>query len=168
MDTNHLHLILNHLPATGLVVALAVFCLGWLRRNHEFQRLAIGLLVVFALTAIPVYLTGGSAEETVSRMPGVSKTMIEAHEEAAGISFATMEVLGALGSLGLILFRKTPAIPKAFAAGLLVLALSTTGLFAWTGYLGGQIRHPEIRAGSPWISPLHAGGRWWAPKQSDD
>lgn len=155
MDSVHLHLILNHLPATGTLVALAVFCLGWLRRNPHFQRLSLGLLIVFALAAIPVYLTGGSAEEAVSRMPGVSKPLVEAHEEAAEVTFVAMEVLGGVGVLGMVLFGKAPAIPRTFAAGLLALALSTTGLFAWTGYLGGQIRHPEIRPGSPMTSPLH-------------
>lgn len=52
-------------------------------------------------------------------------------------------------ALGLLLAFAGAAIPSVFAAGLLALALSTTGLFVRTGYLGGQIRHAEIRAGAP-------------------
>lgn len=29
---------------------------------------------------------------------------------------------------------------------MLLVPLATSGLFAWTGYLGGQIRHAEIRS----------------------
>ena len=45
---------------------------------------------------------------------------------------------------GALAFRKAVAVPRIFAAGLLALTLTTTGLFAWTGYLGGQIRHTEL------------------------
>lgn len=39
-------------------------------------------------------------------------------------------------------------VPGAFGATVLVLTFGASVLFAWTGYLGGQIRHPDIQAGS--------------------
>lgn len=146
MGIVHLHLILNHLPAAGVLIALGVFAVGRLRRNTQFQRLALALLITFGMVTIPVYLTGGSAEHAVKGMPGVSKSLIEAHEDAAGVALAAVEVLAGASLVGMILFKRSE-IPKYFAVGLLVMAISTTGLFAWTGYLGGQIRHPEIRSG---------------------
>jgi uncharacterized membrane protein len=159
MDSVHLHLILNHLPMVGILVAIGIFLLGWLRGTVEFQRLALGLLICFGLATIPVYLTGGAAEHAVKRLPEVSKALIEAHETAAGAAFVAVEVLAGFSLLGFVLFRESAAIAKSFTAGLLVLALSTTGLFAWTGYLGGQIRHPEIRAGSSIGNAFHAAVR---------
>ncbi len=148
MSATHLHLILNHLPTLGVVFAGVLFAVARLNRNAQFQRLSLWFLVVFALTAIPVYLTGESAEEVAERLPGVSEAVIERHEEAAFTALVAAEVLGGLALLGAVLFRRAVQIPAYFAAGVLALTLSATGLFAWTGYLGGQIRHTEIAAAS--------------------
>ena len=167
MDSVHLHLILNHLPMAGILVAIGIFLVGWLRGNVEFQRLALGLLLCFGLATIPVYLTGGAAEHAVKRLPDASKLLIEAHETAAGAAFLAVEVLAGFSLLGMVLFRRSAAIAKSFTAGLLVLAFSTTGLFAWTGYLGGQIRHPEIRADLSIANAVHAEA-WTKSKRFDD
>jgi len=167
MDSVHLHLILNHLPMVGILVAIGIYAAGWLRGSAEFQRLALGLLLSFGLATIPVYLTGGAAEHVVRRLPDVSKTLIEAHEKAAGAAFVAVEILAGFSLLGMVLYRKSAAIAKPFTAGLLALAFAATGLFGWTGYLGGQIRHPEIRGGSPVIGSLHAEGPRGSRKSDD-
>jgi hypothetical protein len=149
MDATHIHLILNHVPMLGIVIAGALFGIALAYRNIQFQRVALGFLVVFALTAVPVYLTGEPAEEAVERAPGVSERTIDRHEKAASTALAAMEGLGGLALLGMLMFRKAAALPRVFAAGVLVLVLAVSGLFGWTGYLGGQIRHPELRAAAP-------------------
>lgn len=159
MSATHLHLILNHLPMLGVVFAGVLFAIALLYRNARFQRLSLWFLVLFALTAIPVYLTGESAEEVAERLPGVSEAVIERHEEAALAALVAMEVLGGLALLGAALFRKAARIPAYLAAGVLALTLSTTGLFAWTGYLGGQIRHTEIGPASAAASHALPEGR---------
>ncbi len=146
MNAVHLHLILNHLPMLGVVIAGALFGVALWYRNAQFQRVVLGLLVILALTAIPVYLSGRSAEEIVERLAGVSEQTIDRHEEAASAAFGAMEGLGGFALLGMLLYRKARAIPKVFCAGTLVLTLGVSGLFGWGGYLGGQIRHTEIRA----------------------
>ena len=149
MGAAHIHLILNHVPMLGIVIAGALFGIALAYRNIQFQRVALGFLVVFSLTAIPVYLTGEPAEEAVERAPGVSERMIDRHEKAASTALAAMEGLGGLALLGMLIFRKVAALPRAFAAGVLALVLAVSGLFGWTGYLGGQIRHSELRAAAP-------------------
>lgn len=148
MSLVHLHLVLNHLPALGLVFAGALFLVALAKRSGPFQRVALWFLVVSALAAIPVYLTGESAEEAVERLPGVSEAIVERHEEAAGVAFAAMEGLGGLALLAALVFRRRPEVPRAVAAGLVTLVVATSALFTWTGYLGGQIRHSEVRSGA--------------------
>jgi len=159
MNATHIHLILNHLPILGVVIAGAVFGIALWYRNVQFQRVALGFLVLFALATIPVYLTGEPAEETVERLPGVSEAAIDRHEQAASIAFAAVEGLGGLALLGVLLFRTATTIPRVFAAAVLVLALGVGGLFGWTGYLGGQIRHTEIRADASVPKEVGAGER---------
>jgi hypothetical protein len=143
MTATHVHLILNHVPVLGVLLAgVLLVAASWLR-STAFQRLALVGLVVFALTAIPVYLTGESAEDAAERAGGASETAIERHEDAATGAFVAVEVLGGLALLSLLAIGRGPAVSGIVTTVVLVATLVTSGLFAWTGYLGGQIRHSE-------------------------
>jgi hypothetical protein len=155
MSLVHVHLILNHVPIVGTVVAGVLFAIAALRRNLQLQRVALAFLLVFALLTIPVYFTGEPAEHAVEHLAGVSEAAIDRHEDAANASFVAVEILGAAALLSLALFRRR-ALPRVFAAAMMALTLVTAGLFGWTGYLGGEIRHSEITAGSGDPSPLVA------------
>lgn len=144
MDATHLHLILNHVPALSVVFAGLLLGVALWYRSAQFQRLALVMMVGGALVAVPVYLTGESAEDTVEGIAGVSEAAIERHADAAAASVAAIGLLGGLALIGALAFRKAIAVPRIFATGLLALALTTTGLLAWTGFLGGQIRHTEL------------------------
>lgn len=167
MSLAHLHLVLNHVPMLGVAFAGALFAFARLYRSATFQRVSLWFLVAFALAAIPVYLTGEPAEEAVERLPGVAEVLIDRHEDAATVAFSVMEGLGGLALLAALLFRKAAGIPKAAAAGLIALTVATTGLFAWTGYLGGQIRHTEIGPASPAASQALPDGRWGTRRDDD-
>lgn len=148
MNLAYLHLVLNHLPAVGVLVVGLILAMTAGRRTLELQRVTLGLLVLFALLTIPVYLTGEPAEHVVERLPGMAEAVIERHEDIAGATLVASEVLGATALAGLALFRRR-LLPRAFVLALAALIVVTTGLFGWTGYLGGQIRHTEIRTASP-------------------
>ena len=147
MNLAHLHLMLNHIPVVGTLVAGALFVLALRWRNPQLERVALGFLLAFALLTIPVYLTGEPAEHVVERLPRVAEPVIDRHEHAALATLVAVEVLGASALAGLALFRRR-LLPRAFAVGLVALMGITSGLFDWTGYLGGQIRHTEIRSAS--------------------
>jgi uncharacterized membrane protein len=144
MDAVHLHLILNHVPALGVVFAGLLLGTALWHRSPQFQRVALAMMVGSALVAVPVYLTGDGAEEAVEHIAGVADAAIDRHEDAAAASAVAIAILGGLALAGVVVFRRATGVPTVFAAGLLVLTLTTTGLFAWTGYLGGQIRHTEL------------------------
>jgi uncharacterized membrane protein len=148
MNANHLHLMLNHLPVLGTAFGLGLLLFGLVRKSSELKKTALGVFVIVALAAVPVYLTGEPAEDGVESLPGVSKPVIKQHEEAAGAAFTGVVVLGVAALGGLILFRRGRALPVWFSVSLLVASLIVTGLMAWTANLGGQIRHSEIRAGN--------------------
>lgn len=155
MNTAHIHLLLNHIPVLGTLLALAL--LGWAvaRKQPSRAKDGLALLVILAVVAVVVYLTGGAAEDAVENLAGVSEGMIESHEEAA---LAATIVLGALGLLSLVTlwrFRARPLprwVPMAGLAGAAVVA----GMMAWTANIGGQIRHSEIRGGTGAVSTQEA------------
>lgn len=136
---------LNHVPVFGTAFGLGL--VGWalLRRSEELKRISLGIFIIVALLAIPAYLTGEPAEELVENLPGVSKSSIEQHEEAAQVAFAGVLIVGVAALGGLIFFRHDKAIPNWLAVIVLVLSLIVFTLMARTADLGGLIRHPEIR-----------------------
>jgi len=145
MNATHLHLLLNHVPVLGTVFGLGLFVFASWRRSDEIKRAALGLFLIAALIAIPAYLTGEPAEDSVESLPGVTHALIERHEEAAAIAMTGVLVLGLMSLAGLILFRHPQPLPRWFGSLTLTAALVVSGLLGWTASLGGQVRHTEIR-----------------------
>jgi hypothetical protein len=147
MNQAHWHLVLNHAPILGSLFGLLLLLLAVVRHAPPvLLRTGLVTLIVAALLTIPTQLTGEGAEELVEDQPGVSEALIHAHEEAAEWSLWAIEATGALAVAGLWLL--TRGHPRARLVAYLTLAGAgaSFGLLARTGYLGGQIMHPEARA----------------------
>tara|TARA_R110002049_G_scaffold307994_2_gene510514 strand:+ start:188 stop:706 length:519 start_codon:yes stop_codon:yes gene_type:complete len=153
MTLTHLHLVLNHLPVLGTAFGLGLLAFGIWRQSTELKKTALGIFVLVALMAVPVYLTGEPAEEGVEGLPGVSETIIEQHEEAAGVAFASIGALGVIALIGLLMLRHGKPVPAWFAGLMVIASLTVSGLMAWTANIGGQIRHTEIRTGAVTSAP---------------
>jgi hypothetical protein len=147
MNGPHWHLILNHIPVLGTAFGLGLLLFALWRKSDELKKAAFGALVIIALLAVPAYLTGEPAEGGVKGLPGVVKSDIEHHEEAATIAFVGVLVLGLGALLGLIVSRRGRTVPVWFSSLIVAAALIVSGLMAWTANLGGQVRHTEIRGG---------------------
>lgn len=152
MSSTHWHLLLTHIPVLGVWFALAWMLAALILRNAPMTRSSWVALIVCALIAIPVYLTGEPAEETVEHLPGVSKPLLEQHEDIGKTAFIGMEILGvlALGALA-VSWRKEKWLRPLGTASILLTALCG-GVLGYTAYLGGQVRHSEIRSGSAAIA----------------
>ena len=147
MNAAYVHLTLNHIPVWAspslALLAAAVF---W--RNEDAAPCRRVTLVIVALVAVPVYLSGEGAEEIVEHEPGVSHDVIEEHEEIALVAIIAMEALGLLALAGLVLSRRAAGAPSWMGIGSLVLALAVAGLMGLTAYRGGKINHPEAHGGA--------------------
>lgn len=137
---------LNHLPVIGAWFGLAFLVIALIRKNTTLLDSALGILIFSALICIPTLLTGDPAEDMVRHMPGVTRQIIHAHEEAAELTFWVMELVGALALVGVVM-RMRGVVPPTWYRWLLLLgALAVSGLMLWTSNLGGQVRHTEIRS----------------------
>ena len=147
MTGTHLHLIINHVPIFGAAFA-AVLLLVSLRYGRAIlQRTALALLVVVALGGTAAKYSGEPAEDGVRGMPGVTREAIKEHEELADKSFLAAAVLGVL-ALGVLVRWRTTEIPRSAALAALAGSLVVAGMMGFTGLLGGQIRHTEVRTGA--------------------
>lgn len=152
MSPTQMHLMLNHLPLYGLLFVAVAVGAGFVARKGTLVRFGLAMLVAVALSAVVVLFTGEPAEETVEHLAGVSKSTIEAHERVARPATFVVAALGAVALVGLARSRRREP-SRAFAGSILILALGSSALLAWTAHLGGVIRHPEIASGAAAASP---------------
>lgn len=156
MNQAHLHLLFNHFPVVGTILCLLLLLAAILRKSGELKRISLAALVLIALLAIPAYLTGEPAEDVVENLPGVSKALIEPHEEAALAAIISTSVTGLFALFGLFWVRGKKSFPSWIMTAALLLTAVSVGLMAQTANLGGKIHHPEI-SGVSTTAPAEGG-----------
>jgi uncharacterized membrane protein len=151
----HIHLLLTHVPIVGVAFVTALLLIGIIFRNTFTQRVSLLFLVFCAAVTVVVYQTGDGAADVAKNLPDVSQSMIHTHEDIARISSFILWAIGGIALLGLFFFRKRDKFPHYFIVGVLTLSIIATCFFAYTGYLGGLIRHSEVRPTSHIVIPAH-------------
>ena len=154
MDLTHLHLLLNHVPTVGMLIAMGLFLLALAARRDHLLEASLVLLLGIALVTIPTYVTGNAAAQKICRSStptgpcqdsSVVRAFIDAHEGAAMPAMFMMEFVGAFAWLGLWQYRRAKRVPAWNLAIILILSIATFAAVARAADLGGDIRHPEIR-----------------------
>ncbi|HVZ39117.1 MAG TPA: hypothetical protein VHI13_07560 [Candidatus Kapabacteria bacterium] len=148
-NSAHVHLLTNHVPVMAALIGLLLLLVALLRRSAEMTRAGMIVMVLAALAAVPAYLTGDPAEHIVNNLPGVQRSDIHEHEESAQYALVAVELTGLLALFGLARYWSAAVLPRGFVAALLFLALLTSAIMARTAYLGGMVRHTEIRPAAP-------------------
>lgn len=147
MNFAHLHLLLNHFPIIGTIIALGLFITTFIGKNEDLRRASLILLVALALLTLPTFFSGIGARAAIRTEPGISAALIDRHEGAALLALFFMEITGALALAGL--WRMQRPSPRQRWPGslvaVLIFSILTVGLMVRVGNTGGDIRHPEIR-----------------------
>ena len=167
MDMIHLHLLLNHVPVVGAIGVILLLGLALLRNSGELGKVALGFLALLGAVAVVVFLTGEPAEELAESLPGISETIMEAHEEVALVATAAMGGLAALALAALVVYRHR-ALPRWVSGAGMVGTICVAAIMAYTANLGGQIRHTEIRPGGVAQTPTTEHGSGGAPGERDE
>ena len=148
MNQVHLHLLITHLPVFGAILGALVLGYGLWSKSDHTKIAAYLLFILSAIGAGIAYITGEGAEEAVEDLPGVSEAIIKQHEQFATYALISLITLGAVSLITLIMTYKKSSWSKSFSMITLMISLISFALVAQTGYLGGQIRHTEIRTGA--------------------
>ena len=147
----HFHLMLNHVPILGAIFVALLLAYALWRSRPELQRLSLVCTAIVALLTIPAYLTGEPAEDQIEHTQGFDEKLVDQHEDRGEITLIVVLVTGAaaVGTLALARGGKDlrPSLVRLVLVGLVV----SSGVAVWTALAGGQIRHPELRAG--WTQP---------------
>lgn len=148
MDQLHVHLFINHLPVAGTILGTIVLILALLFRSKHTTLAAYTLFIISSAGAGIAYLTGEGAEEAVEHIPGIIKDSIERHEDFSLYALIAMIILGIASLAGAFLVQKKSRLVKRMSYFILALSVISFSLIAWTAYLGGQIRHTELKRDS--------------------
>jgi len=148
MSQVHLHLLITHLPVFGSILGAIVLGYGLWTKSLQTKNAAYLLFIISAIGALIAYLTGEGAEDAVEKIQGVSKNMIDQHEDTAVFALVSLIILGAMSVIAIVIKRYKPSLVNAMSFIILILSLISFGLIARTGYLGGKIRHTEISTGT--------------------
>ncbi len=142
----HLHILLNHFPSVGIVVALGLFFAALYLKNTTLQRTSLILFLLLGLLALPTYISGAAARWAIDGSAGISSALIGAHQDAALLAFVFLGITGCLSWLALWQYRRTPGLSDWSVLSVLVLGFGIITLLLMTqvGNIGGHINHPEI------------------------
>jgi uncharacterized membrane protein len=146
MNLAHVHLWLNHFPTIGMIFGLGLYVVAIMTKSDHLKSASLIIFFGIALLSIPTFASGTAAGLALSKNSDVSKTTVDAHETAAFEALGVMELTGALAWLGLWQHRRLSRFPQATLAAVLLAGLVTFGLMARAADIGGEIRHPEVRA----------------------
>ncbi|MFB6346423.1 MAG: hypothetical protein ABEK50_11740 [bacterium] len=144
MNMAHWHLVLNHVPMFLTLFGIVLLVVGLWRNSDELTVTSLVMFVLAGAVVVPVYYTGHEAEGIVEDRPAVSEPLLEQHEELAEWTRLILIVLGlvSLGALSWLIKGNDPSWVYGIT---LAISLLGTGYLGYTAYLGGQIRHSEIR-----------------------
>jgi hypothetical protein len=144
MNTAHVHLLLNHVPTVGTVIAFGVFLLSFIRKDAGMRRLSLELFFVVALVTLPAYITGVGTEFVFETNDSISKEVMTRHHDAALLASVFMLLTGVTSWLALWQWRRMARFRTGSLATVVLLSAITLVLMGRAANIGGEIRHPEI------------------------
>jgi uncharacterized membrane protein len=145
MNEAHLHMVVNHFPIIGTILAIGILIAGLLSKNRSIINTSYVLFVIGAIFGILSMNTGEGAEELVEDMPGIGWKIIHEHEELAEKMALLLDVLGVLSLVGFYFQYKKNAKEKLVSYIILLIGIASLFVIQKVGTSGGEIRHTEIR-----------------------
>jgi hypothetical protein len=144
VNLTHLHLILNHVPTIGSVVALGLLILAFIRRDESLKHAGLEVLFMIAVLTLPVYISGVAAHQNLRDRPEVSDSTMRIHQDAALAGFTLTEFAGFVAWIALWQSRRRGRIARGLVLAVTLLSIVALAVMGRAATLGGEIRHPEI------------------------
>lgn len=137
----YLHLLSNHFPILGSLFGILLLVVALLKSSLKTTLSAYIILLISGIGGMVAYFTGEPAEESIEHLKGISHKLIHLHEEMAENSLIFIFLLTATAIIGLWAEGSKWESAKKIEMAALVIGIVAFILFAFTGYLGGHIRH---------------------------
>lgn len=143
MNPVQVHLMLTHVPIVGTFIGFLTLVGSVLFRSHGVKVAALIILLISAMTTVPVLFSGELSEDTVAQIAGISESDIEAHEEAAKPYFMIQMALLLVAAFTLTAHWLKWKVARYTVWAVIFISLLSVLLSYYVGNTGGHIRHPE-------------------------
>lgn len=142
----YVHVLINHLPLTGLLVAAIGLIGALVIRNRSAILLAMALVSLFSASARPVVIYGEQGYDRVySIADSEGDSHLARHKELSERWVWLFYLTAAVGAAGFAIALKWPKALAPTAALLLLLTLASLIAGGVIAAAGGEVRHPEFR-----------------------
>lgn len=145
MNNAHLHLIVNHLPITFVILGLIVMVCGFLFKSDIVKRIAYIVFILGSLFGFAAFYTGEGAKKLLDGVKGIDGRFITIHEETALAFLAFIYILGTLSLIGLWANWQKKSFSKIIAFVIIGYLFIVLYYAIQTGTTGAEIRHSEIK-----------------------
>lgn len=153
MSAAHLHLLTVHLPVILCPLALVLFLGARLRWDTPAARIGRWLLIAAAAVGVPAYFSGPTAFESMETELAPMRDLVELHAVLGRAAFFGLVLLALTALQTTLRELQEEPVPRWLHAIVVVGTLLLSYVLAWTGHLGGAIRHPEIGEALSWLFP---------------
>ena len=142
----YVHVLINHLPLTGLFAALLCLIGALVTRSRAALYLGMALVSLFALSAWPVSEYGEDGYDRVYSMADeAGGAYLKQHKELAERWTWVFYVTAAAGAAGMVAGWKWPKCLWATACAVALLTAGSLAAGTVIADYGGKVRHPEFR-----------------------
>jgi len=145
LNLAHVHIVINHIPSLGMVVAACLLVFSLLRKNDGLKKISFQLLVAMSLMALPTFMSGSAAEAMLRNSSDATKGLIQEHENAAIWTLTLISITGTFAWFGLWQYRRFSRPGFGNTAIVVIFSLLTAAAILRTANMGGDITHMEIR-----------------------
>jgi uncharacterized membrane protein len=140
MSLAYFHLLSNHVPILGSLFGVLLLLIAYLKPSLQTAFSAYLIMLISGIGGLIAYFTGEAAEEHIEHLSSLHDR-IHIHEEMAENTLIFIFLLTAASLLGLWANHAKWEKAKQIQLAILIIGVIAFILFAFTGYLGGYIRH---------------------------
>lgn len=144
MNNEQLHLIINHLPITFIVLGFIVMIFGFIFKSDIVKRIAYMVFILGALFGFASFYTGENAKQFVKGIKEFDERLLSQHEESALAFLSLLYILGVISIFGLWANWQKKGFSKIIAFITIGFLLVVLYYGIQAGLTGGEIRHSEI------------------------
>lgn len=149
-DPAYRHVLINHLPLTGLAFAWLILLWGTIEGRWRSIVFALSLVAATSGSVLVVMNSGDDAYPFVYDMlDGVSRDWLDHHTRLADRWGRLLIGNAVLAALAIAIGYSREASRRLVAIALLATTCAALGVAALIAQAGGQIRHPEFRMTDP-------------------
>lgn len=145
MNGAHLHLLVNHVSLFSVVIGFVTLAASMKRKSPDLRVLATALFLIAGIFAAIAFETGEKAEDVIKALGGDTDPLILQHSQAATWARLSGGVVGTLAIAMEWAIRSKKKWAKYLQWALLLFALHGCTVYMATAFLGGKIRHVEVR-----------------------